>query len=193
MPSRGAHTLDSQISLSSDIAVKACYAAPLERHHLSSAFALLARKDGILSGFDLVDRKQLQTWMRELVLATDFGAHHAVISEFKTMLDLRGVVGDASGAPVAVDRRMSSESLRIASRSFEGDEKILALKMAIKTADLGYLTKGEKACHVWTSSPQIVPCCLLERSQSTALTHSRAPVCGAGLDRARAARVLHPG
>ena len=87
------------INSNSALAVRACYASPLERHHLASAYELLAREGSVLSGFELAARKQVrspavsrrlppspafshlpalelaarkqvQTWMRELVLAT---------------------------------------------------------------------------------------------------------------------------
>jgi len=126
------------VNSNSDLAIRSCYSSPLERHHLASAFALLAKKDSVFSSLELAERKQVQTWMRELVLATDFGVHHQVISEYRTMLDLRAGAGGAKAAEAT------------AAPVLEGDERILALKMAIKTADLGYLTKGEATCHVWT-------------------------------------------
>jgi cAMP-specific phosphodiesterase 4 len=64
------------------------------------------------------------------VLATDFGAHFDVISEWRTLIDMKAVVG--SEAPL------------------EGDERLLAIKMAMKTADLGYLTKGKELVLTWT-------------------------------------------
>ena len=66
----------------SDIAIASCYQAPLERFHLSQAFKLLAKKDSMLCKMPLAERKQVQTWMREIVLATDFGVHMDVINEF---------------------------------------------------------------------------------------------------------------
>ena len=127
------------INSNSDIAVRSCYSSPLERHHLASAFAILARENSVLAGLELAERKQAQTWMRELILATDFGVHHSVISEFKALVELRGVVSASA-----------DKSAAWTAAAFEGDEKILALKMAIKTADLGYLTKGEALCKGWT-------------------------------------------
>jgi len=138
------------INSNSLLAIKACYSSPLERHHLATAFTILAEPQSVLVGLDLAERKQVQTWMRELVLATDFGVHHAVISEFKTMLDMRGVIGDVDGSPIPTTRQLMDTSMDAPSASFEADEITLALKMVIKTADLGYLTKGEQSCHVWT-------------------------------------------
>jgi len=128
------------VNSNSDIAVGSCYSAPLERYHLSSAFALLSKERSILSGLGLHERKQVQTWMREIVLATDFGVHMDIINEYRACLDLRGVVGGEDGAPLATGSAVV----------FEGDEKILMLKLAIKTADLGYLTKGKKVAFAWT-------------------------------------------
>jgi hypothetical protein len=63
------------INSNSPLAVASCYHAPLERHHLASAFALLAQPDSLLGRMPLTERKQVQTWMREIVLATDFAVH----------------------------------------------------------------------------------------------------------------------
>jgi cAMP-specific phosphodiesterase 4 len=122
------------INSNSEFARTHSYTSPLERHHLASANSILSTS--LLSGMALAERKQVQGWLRELVLATDFVYHMDVINQFKAMVELRGAVASSSSvAPLA---------------SLEGDEKILALKMAIKTADLGYLTKGASVVLPWT-------------------------------------------
>ena len=142
------------INSNSPLAVKSCYEAPLERHHLATAFALLADKESPLCKMPLTERKQLHTWMRELVLATDFTVHMDVINEFKTLIDLRGVMTSRNdeGEEITAATRQASMGGERPLASFEGDEKILTLKMAIKTADLGYLTKGRSYCQDWTEN-----------------------------------------
>ena len=73
----------------SELAVRACYESPLERHHLASTFALLAKKGSMLSGLGLSERKQVHTWLREIVLATDFSMHVDVMNAFKARLSRR--------------------------------------------------------------------------------------------------------
>ena len=118
------------VNSNSEVAVGSCYTSPLEHHHLVSAFGILARKDSVLSGCSLEDRKRVRRWMRELVLATDFGAHFDIISEWRTLIDMKSVTD--------------------AENPLKGDERILAIKMAMKTADLGYLTKGRELVLAWT-------------------------------------------
>ena len=152
----------------SPIAIASCYQAPLERFHLSQAFARLAKKDSMLCKMPLAERKQVQTWMREIVLATDFGVHMDVINEFKAMLEMRGctpkpqtadeeaaaaaalLAKSASAPAVVVGSNKAADDDTFVASDFEAGEKILTIKMAIKTADLGYLTKGRAYCHVWT-------------------------------------------
>jgi len=119
------------INSSSELAISALYSAPLERHHAASAFALLARPKSVLARLSLHERKSVHNTMRELILATDFGVHMDVLNDFRACMQIRG-------------------STRPDVTTLEGDEKVLALKMAIKTADLGYLTKGKKNVLTWT-------------------------------------------
>ena len=149
------------INSNSRFAIASCYVAPLEHHHLSSAFSILAQEGSIFAGFGLSQRKQLQVWIRDLVLATDFGVHMDIVNEFRTMLDLKSVIsaGDAAGAPpadaktgagAAAAAALAAGNSRLSALSLEGGEKVLTMKMVIKTADVGYLSKGHDYCLVWT-------------------------------------------
>lgn len=153
------------VNTNSQLAVTACYEAPLERHHLASAFQVLAKPHSILSGLALAERKQVQAWMRDFVLATDMAVNLDVINAFRAMLEMKAVVG-ADGAPpppvapaaqkkgrrgsvLGVVQQMVHHPPSVA-ETLTGDERLLAIKMVLKVGDLGYVSKGQANCLLWT-------------------------------------------
>ena len=152
----------------SDIAIASCYQAPLERFHLSQAFKLLAKKDSMLCKMPLAERKNADL-DAQIVLATDWRAHgrHQRIQgdardaritpkpqtadEEAAAAEAAALLAKSASAPaVVVGSNKAADDDTFVASDFEAGEKILTIKMAIKTADLGYLTKGRAYCHVWT-------------------------------------------
>lgn len=75
-----------------------CPQAPLENHHVASAFSLLRRPEhNILGSMSRSERARLRKLVIDLVLATDMKQHFPIISHFSTLHRL----GPSPGSPVA--------------------------------------------------------------------------------------------
>ena len=119
----------------SELALKAAYQSPLERHHLATAFALI-QDSGLLAPLPAADRREVREQIVNMVLGTDFQFHSEILDNYKAMLEQRDLLAAVEGgAPAA---------------ALVGGEKQLALKVAIKTADLGNLSKGRAYTAAWT-------------------------------------------
>lgn len=142
----------------SELAVRYSYQSPLERHHLASAFQLMSDAQiDLLGGLSLTERKELREQMVGMVLATDFSLHKAIIDEFEEMITLRGSSvenpppTESAQVPPPSSRQPSGRRQLLLSQPFSAEDKLLALKIAIKTADLGNLSKGHAYNMQWTN------------------------------------------
>eukprot|EP00908_Phaeocystis_cordata_P017888 Transcript_29258.p1 GENE.Transcript_29258~~Transcript_29258.p1 ORF type:complete len:492 (+),score=195.44 Transcript_29258:105-1580(+) len=117
----------------SALARRHAYQAPLERHHLATTFDLLDPEKpdtNILAPLERTQARQVRDKVVSLILATDFGVHKQILDAANEMADKH-----ASGEHGSDD--------------MPGDA-MLGLKMAIKLADLSYLSKGDRYVQVWT-------------------------------------------
>lgn len=141
----------------SELAVRYSYQSPLERHHLALAFQIMSDAQiDLLGGLSLTERKEFREQMVGMVLATDFSLHKAIIDEFEEMITLRGASAEnsppaeSSPEPLPISRPPSGRRQLLLSQPFSAEDKLLALKIAIKTADLGNLSKGHTYNMQWT-------------------------------------------
>ena len=119
------------------------YQAPLERHHLATTFRLL-EKTKLLAVLPEGERLRVRERLLALILATDFGEHKPLCDSFKNMLahqqqpEGTADAGADAGAEGTGPADMGPE------------QRLLCLKMAIKLADLSYLSKGAAYAALWT-------------------------------------------
>jgi hypothetical protein len=139
----------------SNLAVQFAYQNVLERHHLARTFAILQDPQcDLLRHMPTAERTEVREQLKGMVIATDFANHNSTINQFKAML---GTHDHAHGGPPAARTRQEVEASPGKQLFTEdgtlmaADEKLLILQMAIKTADLGYLSKGTDYCLTWTS------------------------------------------
>ena len=113
----------------SEYALTHAYSSPLERHHLATTFRLL-EKTNLLEPLAPSDRQRVRERLVALILATDFASHKHILDSFSDM--------------VAAEE--SSDNFQ----EMRAEEQLLCLKMAIKLADLSYLSKGKAYVALWT-------------------------------------------
>jgi hypothetical protein len=134
------------VASDSPIAQRHAYDSPLERHHLAQTFEALSRPEcNLLASFTPAVRRHVRDRLCALVLATDFAQHKQTLDDVGYMLDRYAILhsGAPPGTPRAAEPVMELGDL-------EPDDKLLCLKLCIKTADLSYLSKGHAYVQVWT-------------------------------------------
>mmetsp|Transcript_56652 Transcript_56652/g.148736 ORF Transcript_56652/g.148736 Transcript_56652/m.148736 type:complete len:657 (+) Transcript_56652:92-2062(+) len=140
----------------SELALRYAYQSPLERHHLAMAFGILdCAECNLLAGMSGHDKRALRELVVSLVLATDFTYHKDIMDDFKAMLEMRGMMPvNDDGVGAAPNRRSSlAETLPIFTseeKALSAEDKLLTLKVVIKMADLGNLSKGYDYTMAWT-------------------------------------------
>jgi len=113
--------------------------SPNEQHHVAAAFRLLFEPGyHFLEALSQAEFRQLRSLVVDMVLATDMAENGRIQQAFKDMIDSRGAApSDAAG-----DGAFS------ATTAAEGS---LALKLALKCADVGHLALGWGSHLRWTS------------------------------------------
>jgi len=171
------HNNAFHVATQSELAIRYNDQSVLEMHHLASAFTLLGSQDcALLAHLPPELRKEVRATAVGMVLATDLAVNFPTINAFKAMLTERsqlGCEGDkgdepsstatlpptrtrrASGVPLlpggdgesaAVPPPLFSSS----SETVSPAERLLILKMLIKVADIGNVSKGREYCLAWT-------------------------------------------
>lgn len=119
------NTLSKQAVLYNDKSV-------LENHHVAASFKLLLETENcnILEGLSSDEKKEFRSTMIETILATDMALHFEIMGHFNTKLQ--------SG-------EFSLEEKR---------DKLMALKLCLKCADIGHTTKEFDLHMNWTKRIQ---------------------------------------
>jgi len=101
----------------------------LENHHLAFAFKILKNdENNIFKQFSYEMFKELRTMIIDLVLATDFNRHLEIFGQFKS----RKSTGDLSAS--------------------NPSDRLLAMKIALKCADISHTAKARELHLVWTKN-----------------------------------------
>jgi len=113
--------------------------SPNEQHHAAAAFRLLLEPEyNFLESMGEAEFRQLRSLIVDMVLATDMAENGRIQQAFKDMIDKMGATGsDGVGAGT-----FSATS---------ASEASLALKMALKCADVGHLALSWSSHLRWTS------------------------------------------
>ena len=134
-------------------------------HHLATAFRLLRKPEcNIAASLSLDDAKAMRATVVSMVLATDLALNFTVINSFKTMLepaDAPAAVGGGAAPPplplppprTRNDERFVGGTAPLFSSdpaTLSADEKNILLKLAVKCADIGNVTKGKATALAWT-------------------------------------------
>ena len=149
----------------SDLALLYSDQSVLEMHHLATAFRLLRKPEcNIAAKLSRDDAKTMRSTVISMVLATDLALNFTVINSFKTMLEPADAPASSAAAGGGAllppppprtrnDERFISGSAQLFSSNPEtisADEKAILLKLAVKCADIGNVTKGKATALAWT-------------------------------------------
>ena len=155
------HNNAFHVATGSDLAILYSDQSVLEMHHLATGFRLLASAQSDISAtMSTEQRKQMRSTIIGMVLATDLTQNFDVISAYKTMLQPvmpEGREGDLSHDP-GPPRTRKEERVEVGKEPLFSSraatmlpaERLTVLKMAIKCADIGNVTKGKAAALQWT-------------------------------------------
>lgn len=162
------HNNAFHVATGSELALLYSDQSVLEMHHLATGFRLLtSAQTDICAKMSAEHRKQMRSAVIAMVLATDLTRNYKVISEYKTMLLQpampeampevmpEGELGRDEPGPPRTRKEERVEqgkeplfSARAA--TIQPEERLTVLKMAIKCADIGNVTKGKAAALMWT-------------------------------------------
>jgi len=155
--SHDGHNNAFHVATGSDLALLYSDQSVLEMHHLATGFRLLrSAQSDISAKMSAEHRKHLRSTVISMVLATDLTQNFNVISAYKTMLEPVMPEGDYGphGPPRTrkEDRVERGDVALFSSRAatMEPGERLTVLKMAIKCADIGNVTKGKPTALLWT-------------------------------------------
>ena len=155
------HNNAFHVATGSDLALLYSDQSVLEMHHLATGFRVLASAQSDISAkMSTEHRKQMRSCVIAMVLATDLTQNFNVISAYKTMLQpamsegREGEHGPGPGPPRTrkEERVEQGKEPLFSSRAATmlPEERLTVLKMAIKCADIGNVTKGKAAALLWT-------------------------------------------
>ncbi|KAG2486574.1 hypothetical protein HYH03_014744 [Edaphochlamys debaryana] len=145
-------TGDFLVATSAPLALRYNDKSPLESHHASAAFTLIAERPELdaLAPLSKEQRSALRKMVIDLVLGTDMKQHFAMIAQYKAVR--RPVNGDMSpgkGAsirgstggvgPEAEVSLVRGLDLQEGPMPLDDTERMLSLQMCLKAADLGHL------------------------------------------------------
>ncbi|KAG2497449.1 hypothetical protein HYH03_004604 [Edaphochlamys debaryana] len=161
-------TNDFLIATNDPLAVRYNDRSPLENHHAAAAFSVLRKPElDVLAPLSTQERASFRKQAIELVLATDMKQHFSLLSHFNTVHRLAGYTAGAAGAagagPGAAPGLAAQRSSRVllavspdrpdvsdvAPRPKDDMERLLALQVAMKAADLGHLGENLEVHQRW--------------------------------------------
>ncbi|KAG2486573.1 hypothetical protein HYH03_014743 [Edaphochlamys debaryana] len=140
-------TGDFLVATSAPLALRYNDKSPLESHHASAAFTLIAERPELdaLAPLSKEQRSALRKMVIDLVLGTDMKQHFAMIAQYKavrrpvrecSMSHGRGSSAQAStcGVPPPAEANAA-----VTPEPLDDTERMLSLQMCLKAADLGHL------------------------------------------------------
>jgi hypothetical protein len=114
----------------------------------AQTFEVLAKQEsGLLAALSPGQRRSVRERLVSLVLATDFAQHKVILDEFQAMLDRHTILKPEAPTPRAAAAEPAPPVLLA---ELEGEDRLVCLKVIIKTADLAYLSKSHDYVQVWT-------------------------------------------
>lgn len=149
------HNNAFHVATGSELALLYSDQSVLEMHHLTTAFRLLrAAPCNIVANMSTADAKQFRSAVISVVLATDLSQNFNVINSYKTMLETEEEADGTLGPPrTRGDERIERGEASLFSSTpvtLKPEEKLTVLKMAIKCADIGNVTKSKPVALAWT-------------------------------------------
>lgn len=166
-------TNDFLIQSEDDLATLYSDKSPMEHHHLASLFTLLKKPQlSILSHLSKEERATIRKIIIELVCATDMKNHFTILSQFSTMHQLASDTSTTYNTHQAASASAGGSG-RFAGHLLAGDisctsrdeprapncpipldemERLVALQVVLKCADLGSLAETMEVNHRWVES-----------------------------------------